>query len=299
MPRHDWRATARRLALDLAALDPVDLASRLTLLNLMVGPVGRWYIRPAVLLLCAAGLLLPNAARLPSLWLWLAWLTALRVLGSWPQVDNHAYLLSYWCLALAIVHALDDSRALRLNGRLLIALVFALATLQKAVLAPDYLDGRFFRFTFVTDPRFEAVTRLFGGMDAATLEENRQFLLSDRHGDRVDGRHFVEPPAFRAMVSVSTCGVLAIEALVAWAFLVSWPRALHRARDGLLIAFCATTYAVAPVPGFGWLLVVMGISQADERQPWIRPGYLAAWALILVYEYVPWASMLLDWLSPA
>lgn len=299
MPRADWRATARGLLRDLAALDPVDLASRLTLLNLMVGPVGRWYVRPAVLLLCAAGLLLPNAARLPSLWLWLTWLTALRVLGSWPQVDNHAYLLSYWCLALAIAHALDDSRALRLNGRLLIALVFALATLQKAVLAPDYLDGRFFRFTLVTDPRFEAVTRLVGGMDAVTLEQNRQFLLRDRHGDRADRRRFVEPASFRAMVAMSTWGVLAIEALVAWAFLVSWPATLHRARDGLLIAFCATTYAVAPVPGFGWLLVVMGIAQADEGAHWVRPAYLVAWGLILVYEYVPWASLLLDWLSPA
>lgn len=294
MRRDDWRATARGLAVDLSALDAVDLASRLTLLNLMVGPVGRWYVRPAVLLLCAGGLLLPTVARLPSLWLWLTWLTALRVLGSWPQVDNHAYLLSYWCLALAITHALDDGRVLRLNGRMLIALVFVLATLQKAVFAPDFLDGRFFRFTFVTDPRFETVTRLVGGMDAATLEQNRQFLLRDRHGDRTEGRTFTEPPAFRAMVAVSTWSVLALEALIGWAFLVSWPRVMHRARDALLIAFCATTYAVAPVPGFGWLLVVMGIAQADERQGWVRPGYLVAWALILAYEYVPWASMLLD-----
>jgi hypothetical protein len=293
----DWRATARALLADVATMDVVTLVTSVTLLNLMVGPVGRWYVRPAVLALAATGLLLPRAARLASLWWWLCWLTALRVLGSWPQVDNHAYLLSYWCLALALAHGSPSPRdVLAVNGRVLIGLVFLLATLQKAC-SPDYIDGRFFRFTLVTDPRFSSIAQLVGRMDEATLDQNRALVLTDRHGTG-PARPFIEPQAFRRLVFVSTWAVVMLEALVAVAFLSRRPAALHRARDALLVGFCLITYAVAPVPGFGWLLVVMGLAQADDARPRLRWAYLGAWAVILVYEYVPWATLALNWTRP-
>ena len=44
----------------LAALEPFELAAKLTLLALLLSPVGDWSIRPLVLILAVAGLLLPG-----------------------------------------------------------------------------------------------------------------------------------------------------------------------------------------------------------------------------------------------
>jgi hypothetical protein len=55
-------------------------------------------------------------------------------------------------------------------------LAFALAVLWKAVLSPDFLDGRFFRVTLLTDPRFGEVAMLAGGLTQDQLDQNRQSL---------------------------------------------------------------------------------------------------------------------------
>ena len=64
----DSLRAARRWA---ARADPVELALRLTLLDLLLRPVGGWAIRPLALGLAAAGLLFPGRLRGPGLWL--AW----------------------------------------------------------------------------------------------------------------------------------------------------------------------------------------------------------------------------------
>jgi hypothetical protein len=58
------------------------------------------------------------------------------------------------------------------------------------------------------------------------------------------------------------------------------------------MAFCATTYAVATVDGFAWLLLAMGV--VDCEKPRARAGYVLVFALILFYREVPWASLLLQ-----
>ena len=76
----------------------------------------------------------------------------LRVALDWPMSDNHGYLLAY--LVQRPRGLLRDPRpraALARNARLLIGLAFALATLQK-LLAPDYVDGTFFRCSLAVDP---------------------------------------------------------------------------------------------------------------------------------------------------
>ena len=70
------------------------------------------------------------------------------------------------------------------------------------------------------------------------------------------------------------------------------PAGLGRARHALLLLFCATTYAVAPVEGFGWLLIAMGVAQCDRERVFTRALYLVVYALILVYREVPVARLL-------
>ena len=148
----------------IARLDRVDLVLRLTLLDLLLRPVGGPGVRAALLALAAAGFVLPKLLRAPPLWWAITFLVTVRVLLDWPLSDNHAYLLCYWCGAVALALSCDDSDAfLAHNGRWLIGLAFAFATLWKAALSPDFLSGVAFRVTLIVDPRFEGLTMLVGG----------------------------------------------------------------------------------------------------------------------------------------
>jgi len=273
-------------------LEPADLAHRLTLADLALRPVGVGWLRPGLLALAVLGLVLPSLARNAWFWLALAALAGGRVVLTWPLADNHAYLLAYWCLAVAIASRDADPRpALAWTGRVLLGLVFALAVLWKAI-SPDYLDGRFFRVTLVTDERLAPFAQIAGGLDDAELRERREQLT--RHSDGHLANAAILPPEsarFRAVASAATLGTLACEALLALAFL--WPvgRGLSRIRDPLLIAFCALTYLVAPVSGFGWLLIALGVAQTDVARFRTRAAYLVVFGLVYLYREIPWSRI--------
>ncbi len=278
----------------LGRLDSVDVALRLTLLDFLLRPVGNWAIRPAVLALAAAGLLFPQCLRRPLLWASLAALTGLRVLYDWPLADNHAYLLSYWCLAAALsLFATDTEKSLAFNGRVLIGLAFGFAVIWKLVLSFDFLDGTFFRVTMLLDPRFEDWTALLTGLSGPDLEAQR--IALNRH---FDVPQFPIPPgpplptSVRQLALAATVWTAAIESAVLVAF-CSWrPAGVGRARHALLLLFCASSYALAPVDGFGWLLIAMGFAQCERERGVTRGLYLAVFAMILAYREVPIARLL-------
>jgi hypothetical protein len=281
-------------------MHPVNLALRLTLLSMLLRPIGAGVVRPCILALAAAGLLLPGLLRQPGLWMALTVLTGLRVILDWSLADNHAYLLCYWCLAVSIAlcsRAL--SLCLALNGRLLIGFAFVFATLWKAVLSPDYLDGRFFRVTLLTDPRFAGFAQLAGGVLPEQFEELRAFVKQ-----HVDGQLFApsvfpaEPPQFLQLARFMTWWTVAIEGAIALTFLWPMGRGLSKARDAILLTFCVTTYAVATVAGFGWLLLALGVAQCEPERRKTQLLYLAVFALILFYRDTPWVAQLLEFLHP-
>jgi hypothetical protein len=84
-----------------------------------------------------------------------------------------------------------------------------------------------------------------------------------------------------------------LEGAVAVAFLWPGDRGLTKLRNILLLTFCATTYTVAPVEGFGWLLVAMGVVQCEPKRRLLLLCYLVAFGLILFYREVPWTDWLL------
>ena len=59
--------------------------------------------------------------------------------------------------------------------------------------------------------------------------------------------------------------------------------AKHRTIVICLLTFAATTYLIAPVRGFGWMLMLLGAAQCDQRDKGFRPLYLAAILLIQIY----------------
>lgn len=289
-----WSASLPSRSAPAAAADALDTPLRLTLIVLLLRPMGPWYVRASLLLVAMLGLLAPAVLRAPGAWLALALLLGLRLVVDWPLPDNHLYLLAYWCLAvgLALRHA-APARVLAKSGRLLIGLAFLCAVLWKAVLSPDYLDGRFFRVTLLTDERFTDVVTLAGGLTAADLAENRRFLTPLPEGaELLDPPVLHEPAGLRWLARTATWGGLALEAIVAVLFL--WPRPGPVAAwcgHAAVLLFCTATYALAPVAGFGWLLLAMGLASTDVDQHRWRRVYLAAFVLVLLYAEVPWPAL--------
>jgi len=278
-----------------------ELALRLTLIALVLHPVGGESLRFLVVGLAVAGLLSRTLVHRSVFWGAIAFLTGCRVLLDWPLPDNHAYLLSYWCLAIALSCCTEDrDRVLQVNGRWLIALVFGFATLWKLVLTPDFVDGTFFRVTFLTDPRFEGWTRLVGNLSFEQIEAGRAAL-----GRHVDGRTLealaaATPSAwFESLAWLTTGWTLAIEFAITVAFSSPRGQGPSKFRDVLLILFCATTYAVATVDGFGWLLISMGVAQCEIDRVRTRVAFVATFALIFLYREFPWISWLADLMERA
>jgi len=268
-----------------------DLALRLTLLDLLLRPVGSWALRPFILTLAVIALVRTNWLRHPLLWLALAALTAARVIVDWPLADNHAYLLSYWCLAAALaLFSQDTARVLAFNGRLLIGLVFLFACVWKLAVSDNYVDGSFFQVTMITDDRFEGFVRVAGGLDESEYAHLREAVT--QHVDAPPG-HAIDmpeiPTRFRYLALAATFWNLFINAALAIIFL--WPSGVrvNRLRHLALLTYCIVTYAIATVDGFGWLLLAMGAAQTGIEQLRIRRAYIAVFVLILLYREIPWA----------
>jgi len=262
------------------------LALGLTLVALLWSPVGSGALGLAVLALAGAGLLLPAALRHSALWAALAGLAGLRVALDWPLPDNHAYLLAYWCLAAALaLRASDPALELAASGRVLIGLVFGFAFVWKALLSPDFVSGDFQRFVWLTDPRFELATMRLGGLSFDALDANRAFLLGAPGAPGA----LELPPAFRVWTWGATIWTLIAEGALAIAFLAP-QRLTARFRDALLLGFCVVTYAFAPVAGFAWLLLSMGLAQARPGRGW-PAAYLAVAVLVLLYDHMPWSRL--------
>jgi hypothetical protein len=271
---------------------------RLTWLVLLLDPPQHALAAPAITVIAAFGLWIPSVGRRPAL---LALATAacfLPVLADWTHVDNHDFLRAYWCLALALATSSqkDHHETLAVSARLLLAAVFGFTLVWKLALSPDFVDGRFFEFTFATDSRFADWSHGLAGLAPEAQAENRAALARFvRAGAPMSWQR---PAALSRLALGTTLWVVAIESCVALAFgAAAFERSrrsvlapLVRWRDRLLSLFAVSTYAVAPVMGFGWLLMAMGLAQTETKEG--RVLYSATFGLLLLYEVVPWVSLL-------
>ncbi len=284
----------------LVGADPLALVPRLTLLYLLLNPGLRWPHRVPLLILAGVGLLSPGLSRSAGLWLVLGLATGWRVVASWPLSDNHDYLTSLWCFALATAFVAPDvRRALARSARLLLGLTFAFATLWKLVLSPDFVDGNFFRVTLLRDSRFANLAIVAGDMSDERFDANDTALEAHAKGVAWSESGFVEPPALRRLAWLLTLYTLVIDAGLALTFLWPGARGPARWRDPTLLVFAVTTFAVASVAGFGWLLMTLGLAQCDAAKRGTRGLYLATFFLIVVYEWVPFTEALAAWSQSA
>jgi hypothetical protein len=290
-----WFGDARRqpeLTFDESSL---GITLRLTAITLLLRPMGPWFVLPIVLAAAALVLISPRVLSMPAVWLGIAVAIALRIADDWPLADNHIYLFAYWTLAIALsLRTSDVSGTLAFMSRWLIGLAFVFAVCWKAFLSPDFLDGRFFRVTLLTDPRFGEAAMLIGDLSPQQLDANREALTPLPEGaELVDPPAVIEPPRLRVIATLSTWAILCLEASVAVLMLLPSGTVISALRHAALLTFCGLTYAFAPVAGFGWLLLVMGSAQTVASQIWLRRVYVAAFLVVLFYSEVPWANLLL------
>ena len=263
----------------------MELPLRLTALTLLMRPMGPWGLRATILGLAAMALVTPRVLLSPFTWGALAILIGWRIAWDWPLADNHIYLLAYWCLAIALALGHPDARALLSDSAaLLLGVAFAMAVLWKALLSPDFLDGRFFRVTLLTDQRFTPLITHVGGLAGADVQRNRDILTPLPEGaELLDPPALIEPPSFQRLVWASTAGILVLETFIAVACLGALAGAPSLAAHASVLLFCAVTYAFAPVAGFGWLLLSVGSAFTRPNQRAMRVAYVAIWLLVLAY----------------
>jgi hypothetical protein len=184
----------------------------------------------------------------------------------WLELDNHHFLLVYWMAALAVTRfASRPDYSLAIVARLLIGLAFAFAVTWK-IMAPEFLDGSFFEFTFGTDNRLHDVATSVGLAEEGAAQDNRRTINSWRTASSEPSAGTLEIHDRIASISAPLAWLTVIfEGAVAITFLAPLPERWRWLRDATLIGFIIATYPLAPVLGFGWLLICMGAMQSQLR----------------------------------
>lgn len=262
----------------------LDVAAAMTLLLLILAVDDFWYLRIPVTSLALAGLIYRPVARAASFWFLVAAVLVVAHVRNWQVIYNHKYLMTYFVLAMGVsLLSAHPVRTLAANSRVMIGLCFLFAAFWKFY-SPDFLDGSFLDFTLLTDRRFEAVTRVVGGAGSDILASNRDAVADlARDESRENSVVIHGSSGTLALARFLTGWTVVMESAVAVAFL--WPgrRGVARFRDALLGLFLLTTYPIASVLTFGWVLAVMGFAQASSRAT--RLFYAAVFVLMPLYDF--------------
>jgi hypothetical protein len=272
-------------------LDIFKVALGMTLVLLMLYTNKFWYLNIPLTILCSAAVLHPPLRVSPNFWFIVTIIVAVGNYHNWYTIDNHQYLITYWCLALYCgLLTPNPTQTIKITARLLIGLCFLFATLWK-VISIDYLDGTFFHYSLLMDDRFSNVAVLFRGLTSEAFLQNHQVFDELLKFDSL--LHFIQlqdSPQLFWLAKFATRWTIGIEGLIAIAFL--WPAGsfISRWRDFPLLLFLLTTYLVAPVIGFGWVLIAMGLTQCTSTFKYTRLLYLLAFFIIQIY-LIPWSTI--------
>lgn len=290
--------TAPRRALDLLDrlsdrvrdIDPVELGLTMTLAMVAISlhePF--WYLKLGIMTLAVSALVVRPLQWNPLIWFGLVGVFLLSFRFTWYEQNNHDYLKLYWCLGVGMsLLAASPREALARNARILIGLCFLFATVWKLI-SIDYLNGEFFHYFLLQDTRFELIARSLGGISPAELHPERIARVNfTAYGDPGAGTAVPFAGAVGWISPILTWWTVAIEGAVAVAFLSPPGTMVSKWRDLLLVAFMLSTYIIAPVLFFAWLLCGMGVVQCEaERVRYAPLLYVAVFVLILVRFYVP------------
>lgn len=287
------RSGARAMYTEVASMSAADLVPRMTLILLILHSGYFWYLHVPMALLCIVGLVYRRLYRESRFWLIVCCVMAWGSLLNWLQIDNHKFLMLYWVIAVyCSLLSRNQERTLAINAKLMIGLVFAFAVAWK-IITPDYLSGQFFEFELLADTRFSIVSTAIAGMTVQQLMENNYLVSQLTAYDGILTDVKLQSATEIGWISMFvTWWIIIIEGVIAVLFLLPNHPVFRRLRDASLLLFALTTYSIANVIGFGWLLMIMGVAQCRPQDYVSRFLYVATFLLILIYT-APWAEMIM------
>ncbi|MDD7885830.1 hypothetical protein [Flavivirga sp. 57AJ16] len=235
------------------------------------------------------GLLFNRIASNKYFWLLLSLFSVIPylILDLVGYVPNHKHIFAYVILAITLMLFFSEKNSilnnLRVQAKYIIGLCFLFAVAGK-FLAPEFVDGSFFKFTNTIDPRFYGFTSFVADVDPLLLKENEinmQNLLSTNNTELFFDVNGAE--------GLSTIGLIIsywtifIEGMIAITFCLPATTLLSKYRNVFLIAFILTTYPIATVYGFAIILATLGFIQAT------KPNKLTKYAMfyLLVFILLP------------
>ena len=267
------------------------LVLRLTLILLFLYGSSTLILDVPLRIICGLMLVSPTLITSQGLWILICGFIWCMNAVNWLWIDNHQFLISYWCLVCALgVSAKNTDAILAWNGRILTGLVFLFATFWK-LLSGEYLNGSFLHYTFLTDDRVATFASLVGRLNPGVLSQNR--LLESTLKVMPDSSLSVTletSEALRTFTLSASYWTLLIEGAVAAAFLLVGVHWLARIRDWLLMLFVATTYFLLPVLGFAYVIIIMGLAQCSTNHVGKRLAYLSLFAS-LQFARLPWEQL--------
>lgn len=278
--------------------DVFDLAASMSLLLLLLYGGEFWYLKRPVTLLCMAAILYTPLRKSDLFWFVILLVIAVSNYYNAYFIDNHKYLINYWCLTLYLARlSADPAKTIAISARYLIAFAFLLATGWKLI-SHDYLDGTFFHYSLLLDDRFTTLTAFLGNLTRASDMQNHEVM-----------NHLLEYASTQVSVQLHSTAQISwiaifltwwtvmLEGLIAIAFL--WPQShlVAKWRDLPLLLFILTTYSIAQVIGFGWVLIIMGTAQSTLISKYNRLLYIAAFFILQVY-LMPWQTILSSYVHP-
>lgn len=285
---NDLKTKAKEALQRLTQLDAREVTPRLTLLLLVLYGGSYWDLKVPTVIVAALGMIAPPLAR--KWWYW-AIITVIVGFATVPRlyvVDNHKVLMLWWCFALTV--SMRAESRLRWNARLLIGLCFVLAAGWKFATL-DFVDGSFLHHTMLADGRFATFSRLVAGVSSDALRENAD-MLGRLYAGQLTSVNLADSGASDTIAVGMTIWTLIIEGFIGISFLLA-NRSVHLrwARNVALVGFIATTYPIATVIGFGWLLTIMGYAQCRRSEAPAKIAYLVIFIMLQVYM-VPWTHVL-------
>ena len=266
--------------------DTLGIVLRLTLLSILyITGVEGWagYFVNPVVTIATAGFILLTLLKRQIFWIVVAILITLKTLSTWSTQDNHNYLVNYWCIALAIAMGHENPiKMLALNARILIGTAFTFAVIWKGFLSPDFINGDYFHYLYLTDLRFKDFLLLFCQMPAEMIDHNYE-LLKELKDSPTFQAQLQGPAHLHFIAQMSTGWTLLIESAIAISFLSPPKKWLGPYRDWILMAFALVTYFIITVSTFGLILMTLGFAQSSVDHTRVRRGYIATTVIILAY----------------
>jgi len=275
--------------LKLTNTDRLEIVSILTLILLILYAPKFWYAHSLIIIFSILGLIFANLRRSAFFWFTVASFLISVNYFNWYDVDNHKYLESYWCFSLFCIYSVPKERrmeTLYMNGKLLIGLVMAFSVLAKLI-SHSYMNGSFFEYTLLIDKRFEFLASTLSDLTLKDLSVNQvleQLLrFGYLHEINLEVVELISSHSLKKLALFLTWWTLLIEGFLAITFLLPDKKVTSIFRNVSLIVFGITTYSVATVVGFGWLLMILGIAQSSGRSKIFIIPYLLTFLIIQLY----------------